>query len=216
MKVTVPNTVRNPLTVIAIFAGISEVAMTVTLTCLPESSQKLFIWFVMLFPVLLVAAFFYVLYKKPASLFSPSDYKEDETYLSSIADEKSLQEFDRRLQRVEEVNQTLQTYLENVVKEVSPEGSEAIISKQQERLEFIRKIHNLESNRLYLFLNREIGMAPDAIIELVGKVTSAPDLSRLVHEATASESARKRVDRIIHRFPRVLGDLEKLKDQIGV
>ena len=216
MKTNITETIKNPLTVIAIFAGISEVAMTITLAQLPESNQNIFIWFVMLFPILLVSMFFFVLYKKPAVLFSPSDYKKDETYLSSISDAKSIEGIDRRLQHLEEVTQTLQTYLESVVKEVSPEVSETIISEQQKRLDYIRKIHDLENNYLYSFLNREIGISPDTIIKLISKSESANKLPDSVYEITNSRSNKKRLERVFQRFPKAFNDFDKLKKEMEV
>ncbi len=216
MKTNLTETIKNPLTVIAIFAGISEVAMTITLAQLPENNQNIFIWFVMLFPILLVVMFFFVLYTKPAVLFSPSDYKKDETYLSSISDAKSIEGIDRRLQHLEEVTQTLQTYLESVVKEVSPEVSETIISEQKKRLDYIRKIHDLENNHLYSFLSREIGISPDTIIKLISKSESANKLPDSVYEITNSRSNKERLERVFQRFPKVFNDFEKLKKEMEV
>ena len=69
---------------IAMFAAIAEIAMAVVLLQLPEPLQSTFIWFVMAFPMVLVIGFYIVLYRKPAALFSPSDYKDDQLYLRSI------------------------------------------------------------------------------------------------------------------------------------
>lgn len=49
--------VSNPLTIIAIFAGLAEVAATIALGLIDQSIQRIFIWFVMLFPMLLVVSF---------------------------------------------------------------------------------------------------------------------------------------------------------------
>jgi hypothetical protein len=46
------NTIRNPLTIIAIFAGIAEISGTTVLALLPADTQRVFLWFVMVFPVL--------------------------------------------------------------------------------------------------------------------------------------------------------------------
>lgn len=80
--------VSNPLTVIAIFAGISEISGTIVLPKLSEYNQFVFIWFVMLFPVILISAFFYVLWHKHRVLYSPSDYKEDASFLISAGSMK--------------------------------------------------------------------------------------------------------------------------------
>jgi hypothetical protein len=46
--------VNNPLTIIAIFAALAEIAGTVALKLVAQDLQGIFIWFVMLFPCLLV------------------------------------------------------------------------------------------------------------------------------------------------------------------
>ncbi len=76
--------VSNPLTIIAIFAALAEVASSVVLVSLTESVQLIFVWFVMAFPFMLVLAFFVVLYKKPNNLYAPSDFKDEKNYLSVI------------------------------------------------------------------------------------------------------------------------------------
>ncbi|MGO4184680.1 hypothetical protein AB4Z45_32820 [Paenibacillus sp. MCAF9] len=73
--------VQNPLTIIAIFAGIAELAGTGVLIGLPIELQKTFMWFVMLFPVILVLSFFLVLIFKNNVLYAPSDFSNDQHYV---------------------------------------------------------------------------------------------------------------------------------------
>lgn len=73
--------VSNPLTIIAIFAGLAETFATAVLLVLPEKVQMIFIWYVMLFPVILVLAFFGVLYRKPTVFYAPSDYPNPSDFL---------------------------------------------------------------------------------------------------------------------------------------
>ena len=49
--------IKNPLTVIAVFAGLAEVSATIALPQLEAVVQAKFVWFVMLFPTLLVVLF---------------------------------------------------------------------------------------------------------------------------------------------------------------
>jgi len=72
--------VRNPLTIIGIFAGVSEVAGTVVLPQIGHDLQATFIWFVIGFPVLLVAVFFLTLNLNPRCLYAPSDYRDEEIF----------------------------------------------------------------------------------------------------------------------------------------
>ncbi|MBN1408933.1 MAG: hypothetical protein JW956_14135 [Calditrichaceae bacterium] len=74
--------VSNPLTIIAIFAALSEVAATISIGFLQVDLQKIFIWYIIFFPVLLVILFFLILFFKSEVLYAPSDFRSDETYLS--------------------------------------------------------------------------------------------------------------------------------------
>ncbi len=44
--------VKNPLTVIAMFAGIAEISGTIVLPFIDVANQAIYIWFLMLFPVI--------------------------------------------------------------------------------------------------------------------------------------------------------------------
>ncbi len=74
--------VRNPLTVIAIFAGLAEVTATIALPQIDKELQYIFVWFVMFFPVLLVCLFFYVLWHKNQVLYAPSDFSDESNFMS--------------------------------------------------------------------------------------------------------------------------------------
>jgi hypothetical protein len=72
--------IKNPLTVISIFAGLTEVFGTVVLPFLNQSYQGIYIWFLMIFPTALVLLFFCTLHFNPKVLYAPSDYRNDESY----------------------------------------------------------------------------------------------------------------------------------------
>jgi len=92
--------VSNPLTIIAIFAGTAEAFATVALIALPLEMQSIFIYFVMLFPLIIVVTFFTILVSKPHVLYAPSDFENQQHFLdlnnlrSSIEEgaEKAIQE----------------------------------------------------------------------------------------------------------------------------
>jgi hypothetical protein len=75
--------IKNPLTIIAIFAGIAEVSGTIVLPFVAVQNQQLFIWFLILFPSILVIAFFTTLNFNNKVLYAPSDYKDEGNYLLS-------------------------------------------------------------------------------------------------------------------------------------
>ena len=76
--------VSNPLTLIAIFASLAEIAATSVLPMVEGAVQGVFVWFVMLFPVLLVALFFATLNWNHSVLYAPSDYTDETNFLRAL------------------------------------------------------------------------------------------------------------------------------------
>lgn len=70
----------NPLTVIAIFAALAEVNATVSIGLVDKDLQQIFLWFVILFPTLLVILFFLTLNYNTEVIYAPSDYKDDKSF----------------------------------------------------------------------------------------------------------------------------------------
>lgn len=79
------TSIKNPLTIIAIFAGIAEISSTSVLPFISETNQSHFIWFVMGFPTLLVVMFFATLNLNHKVLYAPSDYRDDESFLQAMS-----------------------------------------------------------------------------------------------------------------------------------
>lgn len=73
--------IKNPLTIIAIFAGIAEVSGTIVLPFISQTNQLVFIYFLICFPSLLVILFFTTLNFNNKVLYAPSDYKDEENYV---------------------------------------------------------------------------------------------------------------------------------------
>lgn len=74
--------IKNPLSVIAIFAGIAEISGTLVLPHINPANQALFIWFLMLFPFTLVVLFFITLNWNYKVLYAPSDFKDEGNFVS--------------------------------------------------------------------------------------------------------------------------------------
>lgn len=74
--------VKNPLTIIAVFAGIAEVSGTIVTPLLLPAQQSIFIWFLIFFPILLIVLFFLTLNFNPKVLYAPSDFKNEDNFLT--------------------------------------------------------------------------------------------------------------------------------------
>lgn len=85
------STVKNPLTVIAIFSGTAEISGTAILPLLEAESQQTYIWFLMLFPLLLIIFFFLTLNWNHKVLYAPSDFTNEDNFVN-ILQKPSIQE----------------------------------------------------------------------------------------------------------------------------
>lgn len=79
------NHIKNPLTIIGIFAGIVEISANIVLPMLDPTQQDSYLWFLMFFPAALVVLFFITLNFNPVVLYAPSDYNNDDSYIKANA-----------------------------------------------------------------------------------------------------------------------------------
>lgn len=114
--------VKNPLTVIAIFAGVAEAASTAVLPFVDAGVQSLYVWFVMLFPALLVVAFFATLNFNPKVLYAPSDYEDEKNFIDMLS---SASASERTQKLKDEIGEERHSEINSSTDDVtSPKGSE--------------------------------------------------------------------------------------------
>lgn len=80
--------IKNPLTIIGIFAGIVEISANVVLPLLNDTNQTTYMWFLMLFPTALVVIFFAILNWNHVVLYAPSDYKDEDNFVHIHSSQK--------------------------------------------------------------------------------------------------------------------------------
>jgi hypothetical protein len=76
--------INNPLTIIAIFAALAEINATVSIGLIDKSLHYIFIWFLIGFPLILVFIFFVTLNFNTRVMYSPSDYKDDKSFIDTL------------------------------------------------------------------------------------------------------------------------------------
>ncbi len=199
--------IRNPLTLIATFAGISEVAMTAALPFLPSEIQKTFMWFVMVYPTFLVICFFYILIWKREVLYAPSDFKDDETWLKVYRD-KQLQILEKYPLEPAIASPSEKTTHEKLggVKEPS------LKRRLSAGLELGELAPLLEENNFYKFL-KALGLTPPVIKKIISSAGHADDLSDIALEQTSKEIAEK-IKIVFNEFPTSKTDFYELKSRL--
>jgi hypothetical protein len=99
--------IKNPLTIIAIFAGIAEISGTAILPFIEGANQSMYVWFLMVFPIILVLLFFITLNFNHKVLYAPSDFRSDENFLKMF-DKGTIKEKAAKLkQEIEEDEDTV-------------------------------------------------------------------------------------------------------------
>ncbi|MBV4549473.1 hypothetical protein [Pseudomonas triticicola] len=79
----IKNKITNPMTVIAIFAILSETSAAVSLPFLDNKDREIYVWFLISFPFYLLFLFFITLNFNHRSLYSPSDFGKDKSFLKA-------------------------------------------------------------------------------------------------------------------------------------
>lgn len=134
--------ISNPLTIIAIFAGIAEVVSTGALINVNVEVQMILVWFVMLFPVFLAILFFLTLNFNPQVLYAPSDFQNEENYLNTIRIKKSqVQVSFTKLN--EELESSTDKILEKVIDRI---GQEAESQRQSLRNTIANEIEEVKTS----------------------------------------------------------------------
>ena len=139
--------IKNPLTIIAIFAGIVEIGSNSVLPFLTESNQSTYIWFLMIFPIMLVACFFYILYNKHEVLYAPSDFKNDETFQNVLFQRRKSTTNEVTKKREEEIIEIKKKSKKVSKKENIPSSNSISLDKTNDFITEFRE--NFLSNRRF-------------------------------------------------------------------
>ncbi|MCM2401410.1 hypothetical protein NBH20_09600 [Rhizobium sp. S153] len=103
--------VKNPLSIIAIFAGLVEVSGTFVLPHIEKETQGTFIWFLMTFPFFLVFLFFATLLFKHKVLYAPSDFQNEDNFMEAARPAKFSHVKEKREQEIQDAQETSGTEL---------------------------------------------------------------------------------------------------------
>ncbi len=99
------KTITNPMTLIAIFATLSETSAAISLPFLDDQDREYYLWFLISFPFYLLLLFFITLNFNYRSLYSPSDFSKSKHFIKSMNDSPCRRK--RQLGRTDEANALL-------------------------------------------------------------------------------------------------------------
>lgn len=183
-----PEIIKNPLTLLAIFAGLSDIAMTGVLPFLTSEIQGIFMWFVMGYPLLLVSGFFYILIWKREALYAPSDFRDDATWLQVLRDRE---------------RQILSKYPLQQAISVNDESTDVLYKVEDDGIKF-------KPNNFYKFM-RSIGLTHKHIELILSSVNNINNISEIILNITGNKEISARVKRVLDEFPQSRDDFYKLQ-----
>ncbi|MGG2023641.1 hypothetical protein AB1J88_26790 [Pseudomonas sp. S8] len=89
--IKVRKKITNPMTIIAIFAFISESSAAISLPFLDNNEREVYVWFLISFPFYLLLLFFLTLNFNYRSLYAPSDFEKDDSFLKTFEELKTTE-----------------------------------------------------------------------------------------------------------------------------
>ncbi|QAY89581.1 MULTISPECIES: hypothetical protein [unclassified Pseudomonas] len=89
--------ISNPMTLIAIFATLSETSAAVSLPFLGEDEKEIYVWFLISFPFYLLFLFFATLNFNYRSLYAPSDFEKSKHFIKAMDNTEPSEKNDTRL-----------------------------------------------------------------------------------------------------------------------
>lgn len=131
------TTIKNPLTVIGIFAGLAEIAGTAVLPFVAEANQTTYIWFLMLFPVFLVTLFFATLNFNPKVLYAPSDFADENNYMDLFRPSSTSEKIRKMVSEM--LEQDGESPAVTDVGGTQPSPEQEIISSKSQLLSFMER-----------------------------------------------------------------------------
>jgi len=120
--------IHNPLTIIAIFAGIAEISGSVVLPFINAANQQIFVFFLIGFPLVLVLLFFITLNFNHRVLYSPSDFSNEQHFVNLITARFSQAESDLTSTLEEKIGDLGATVENDISNKIS------ILERESERL----------------------------------------------------------------------------------
>lgn len=159
---------QNPLGIIALFIvlvyGIAALVLGLSSKSLEISERLPLVWFLVLFPVLVLIAFLWLVTKFPKSLYSPKDFQTEEGFLEWVkgsASEK-VQEIEALSKQLVELKQEPSTNDSNLQDTISTQEINDLEQTINDSKKYIHFLYNFAQQRA---LN-----SPELIIEAAKKI----------------------------------------------
>ncbi len=131
-------------------------------------------------------------------------------FLSRESNRVQLEALATQIDDLKSINGTLKSYLETIVRAVSPQDSTKLIEQEEERLQHIRKIHDLRENNFVDYVKVKYGIAAERVIDLIEKTTSSEKFVEKIKDQ-CGHSAFEDLYHLLALDPKALDDLNEVR-----
>jgi hypothetical protein len=198
------SAIRNPLTVIAIFAGIAEVSGSVVLPFVHQEHQGLYVQFLIWFPTYLVTLFFLVLLFKHKVFYAPSDFRDDKSFMDLVQPSSAAD-------RIKRINAEIQ----EEVRQKPPRTAGELTTPDAQRearkdLSEIRSRYLAAEEMVIGLLSKELGYTFDRNTQFGTKEASYPFDASIIRDGKLYTVEVKMIRSPLSVQSMVRGSLEKI------
>jgi hypothetical protein len=150
------KTITNPMTLIAIFATLSETSAAISLPFLDDQDREYYLWFLISFPFYLLLLFFITLNFNYRSLYSPSDFRKSKHFIKTMDDTTSRRK--RMLRQAGKEQRLLLIGLHRHSRE-SPDTLCTLCSQSQRLIETCRTEHSRHASIVVYVIYNQTDLA---------------------------------------------------------
>ena len=196
----IKNTIKinHPLTVIAVFSMLTEASAAVSLPYIDSEHQKIYVWFLIIFPSLLITLFFLTLNFNNKKLYTPADLSKAENTQEGFS--RPLDPCQEQANSPENTSTSAQLF-------IAPEKAHAtLIAKSHVLGAELKTLHLIDLSHLHLVPPDK--SSPDDVLHIYYKATrkyknNNPKHNVLLlltnqHSTIAPEALRLAIDNFKH------------------
>jgi hypothetical protein len=136
--------------------------------------------------------------------------------LKRMSDQKKFTELSHQVDGLKEINTTLKTYLEAVMKVVSPDESNIVIQAEDKRLTEINRIDQVRENPLGEHLIEFLKLPINDLIAEIINAKSSIGFARGVSKLAKDDSKGQRLIELFESNPSVTNDFNDLRTILGL
>jgi hypothetical protein len=136
--------------------------------------------------------------------------------LKRMSDQKKFTELSHQVDGLKEINTTLKTYLEAVMKVVSPDESNIVIQAEDKRLTEINRIDQVRENPLGEHLIEFLKLPINDLITEIINAKSSIGFARGVSKLAKDDSKGQRLIELFESNPGVTNDFNDLRTILGL